>query len=781
MFASKDIFLSSRAGYVIYRSVVPAKATTSYLTRTPSVAGSRTTWTFSAWIKPGYTAAAQRAGIFSASTASNNYSGLFFSSSNKLQFQDIVAGSVVTQWVTNANFDDTLGWIHVVLAYDTTQATATDRLKLYVNNNRITSYGTQTTPAQNTATGIINSTAAHTIGRSGDTTNDYLDGYITEVYFANGQALTPSSFGETNTTTGEWVPKSYTLATSTNNFYLNFSDNSAATAAALGKDYSANGNNYTPTNMSVTGTSYQCNSLTDTPTAYGAGGNFCTFNNRTPGAPYTAYGMLGLNGVGALQTVYGTFPVNYFNCYWELTNNGSTTSSVGLINSTYVTTSGLITLPLATTYGFRFTISTGLYEYTTNGSTWTTASTPGVQKPGLFIYVSQNSAAGVTGTQLNAGQRTFVFTPPVGYATMNTSNISAPAVVNPKRYWGALTYSGNDTTNSISNVSTSVPSGYKPDDIWFKCINVAVDWVNYNVINFAEAIPTASQFNSPDTLSSANSIFTSFNSNGFTVTNTNPMNNRGGNTYKAWMFNINGGSTATNTNGTITSTVVANPTIGSSLVKYTGNGVAGATVGHGLGATPDLILVKEINISFPANWAVYNSVTTASSAFPLNVTPSPGATSSSAFWNSTSPGNTTFTLGTGGAGFETNTSGKSYMARCYASITGVCEFGSSYTGNNASDGPYVPLTFKPKIIIIKNTTATAGQDWVIVDTTSSSTNPVSAYFAVNDLQVQGTSLSVNIYSSGFKITNTSTFTNQSGKTIIFMAWAESPFKYSSGR
>jgi hypothetical protein len=312
---------SAGGGYQIERSLRFNSADTAYLNRTPGSAGNRKTWTWSGWIKRSGLAAFQ--GLFGAGTTSPAYDSLRFTDTDTLQF--FTGGAVTVTLATSAVFRDPSAWYHVVLALDTTQATNTNRVKLYVNNIQQTLTGTY--PNQNTDWNI-NNTITHSIGAMYVTSPSlYFNGYMTEVNFIDGQALTPSSFGETDTNTGVWKPKAYSGTYGTNGFELNFSDNSNTTAATLGKDSSGNGNNWTPNNFSVTAGAGN-DSLVDSPTSYGtdAGvggevrGNYCTVNPLDKLSTVTlTNGNLDIATGSGNGGARGTIAVTSGKWYWEVT------------------------------------------------------------------------------------------------------------------------------------------------------------------------------------------------------------------------------------------------------------------------------------------------------------------------------------------------------------------------------------------------------------------------------------------------------------------------------
>lgn len=214
--------LLSDEGYQISRSVRLRSSASAYFSRTPASAGNRQVWTWSGWVKRGAIGAAQW--LFTADNGSTDTTEFNFviSSSNTL----LVEGSLTSWRNTTAVFRDPSAWYHIVIAIDTTQATANNRIRLYVNGSEITAFSTLNNPTQNSDL-AVNQAITHYVGIRTGLTSPF-DGYLTEINFIDGQALTPSSFGETNVTTGVWQPKKYAGTYGTNGFYLNFSDPSAA-------------------------------------------------------------------------------------------------------------------------------------------------------------------------------------------------------------------------------------------------------------------------------------------------------------------------------------------------------------------------------------------------------------------------------------------------------------------------------------------------------------------------------------------------------------------------
>jgi hypothetical protein len=246
------------------------------------------------------------------------------------------------------------------------------------------------------------------------------------------------------------------------------------------------------------------------------------------------------------------------------------------------------------------------------------------------------------------------------------------------------------------------------------------------------------------------------------VTNANAV------TYVGWQWKA-GTTSASNTNGSITSTVSAGATQGFSVVTFTAQTSGTATVGHGLGVAPSMIIVK-IRAS-ASNWYVYHvSLGNVNTAF-FNLTNAPQALPN--HWNSTTPTSSVFSLGTDFA-----TSG-TMLAYCFAPVAGYSAFGS-YTGNGSTDGPFVYLGFRPRWILLKKTSA-AGNNWFIWDTSRDTYNVVQNYLWSNSSSAEGADVAIDVLSNGFKVRAVSGNYNDSGGTYIYGAFAENPFKNSLAR
>ena len=285
---------NSVSGYTVKNSLRFNSGSSDDLSRTPASAGNRRTFTSSFWIKRSYVGSNNER-IFHA-LGNTNRDGFLFQSDT---FRFFIDGGTYN-FITNQVFRDISAWYHFVITVDTTQATSSNRIKIYVNGSQITSFSAEVYPTQNFDMNF-NTTTMHRIGRDASSNTEYMNAYISEFNFIDGQALTPSSFGETDTDTGTWIPKSYGGSYGTNGFYLKFADSSA-----LGTDSSGNGNTWTVNNLT------SIDQTTDTPS-----NNFATMNPLSNVSVTITEGNL--KGAGAGDYNFrSTFAVNKGKWYWEV-------------------------------------------------------------------------------------------------------------------------------------------------------------------------------------------------------------------------------------------------------------------------------------------------------------------------------------------------------------------------------------------------------------------------------------------------------------------------------
>jgi hypothetical protein len=327
-------------------------------------------------------------------------------------------------------------------------------------------------------------------------------------------------------------------------------------------------------------------------------------------------------------------------------------------------------------------------------------------------------------------------------------------------YFNTKLYTGNGSaTQAITGV------GFQPDFVWIKDRTTAYDHQLFDVVRGG-----GNSLYSNDTV--AENTYTTditFDSDGFTVAGPSVIYiNKSGDAFASWNWKANG-SGVSNTAGSITSTVSANTTAGFSIVGYTGTATAGATVGHGLGVAPSMIITKARTIA--DNWGVYHKSLGATKALYLNTT-NAGITSS-AYYNNTAPSSTVVTLGDN----EATNDNAGMIMYAFAEIKGYSKFGS-YIGNGSTDGTFVYTGFKPAFFLCKRTDAVSSV-WFMFDDVRNTSNVINKELYANTLDAEATADRMDFLSNGFKCRSTSTSLNASGGTYIYMCFAENPFVSST--
>ena len=444
-------------GYDVANSLRFNDDSSDYLNRTPSGAGNRKTWTYSTWVKRGNLVDGRLTSCYSASNDNDNIDILF--SSNAIR---IVGWN--TAWrVTNRLFRDVSAWYHIVVAVDTTQGTANDRIKVYVNGVQETSFSTTNNPSQNADIGY-NQAAVHRIGSASNSVGGIFDGYMAEVAFIDSSQLAPDQFGEFDEDSGIWKPINVSgLTFGTNGFYLDFEN-----SGSLGADVSGNGNNFTANNLTA------IDSVSDVPT-----NNFATFNSLSKndaGTVTFSDGNLKTahSGTDSRYSAYSTIGVSQGKWYaefkYEATSGGS--DVMFGIGSDIENTNR--------TGGNLYSSATGYVYWSNDGSKGNNDSTSpygnsfavgdiigiALDLDNYKLYFSKNGVwqnsgdptSGATGTgsafNLTSGE-TYFFAGTHATSTSRTSTYSAN--------FGNAPYtisSGNTDGNGYGNFEYAVPSGY---------------------------------------------------------------------------------------------------------------------------------------------------------------------------------------------------------------------------------------------------------------------------------------------------------------------------------
>ena len=764
--------------YQISRSLRFNSADGAYLSRTMSTFTDGSKGTLSFWYKPANLSINRM--IAAAYDGSSAYSGgVSFSSSNV--FNIGLGGAGDYTFTTNAVFRDVSAWYHFLVVWNRSAAAA-DKIKVWVNGVSQTS---STTAYESWTSGdaqIFYPNSSNRIGRGdGDRYNNYGDGYLAEYFFIDGQALTPSDFGETDTTTGVWKPKEYTGTYGNEGFHLDFSDNTSTTT--LGYD-AAGSNDWTLNNFSVTA-GVGNDSLVDSPTRYGtdtgAGGevrgNYCTLNplfKAGGGTPSYANGNLEMTAGGSGDSYFaGTTLLTAGKWYYEATitavGTGGTTILIGVCRASDATTTGNqgcyrssseiynldgtaqtagATYAANDVIGVAIDIDNGTVKFYKN-NTGQGATNSFTFTAGTALIVRGRSDGANPAATFNFGQRPFAYTAPSGFKALVTTNLPEPTVVQGDDYFNTVLYTGTGSSQSITGV------GFQPDFVWIKERSGVEDHGLYDAVR---GVQQQLESNTTTDETTESTGLTAFGTNGFTVGALAQLNTSA-ETYVAWNWK-------------------ESTTSKFDIVTYTGNGSA-RTISHNLGVVPNMIIVKaRTTASTDQGWPVYHSANTANPETDYLLLNSNVATADlDTVWNDTAPTSSVFSVGTNAL---VNANNDTYVAYLFANVAGFSAFGS-YAGNSSTDGPFVFTGFRPAFVLIKR--SNAADPWAIFDAKRSTENVVNKALYTNSSGAEdvGALLNQDFLSNGFKLRNTDTYFNVSGNTYIYAAFASNPFKFALAR
>jgi len=774
----------------------------SQLSKTPSSAGNRKTYTWSAWFKRSKLSDSNYDGLFSAGIGGSNSSDrdvMYFDDADHLHFNGYASSSFTFQYKTTQQFRDPSAWYHIVLRVDTTYSDpySADRVRIYINGERITSYSISTAASYNHE-GYVNNTNKHTIGSTPyDTT--YFDGYIAEVNFIDGLSYGPTNFGETKGDT--WIPKEYEGSYGTNGYYLKF-----ANPSSLGTDSSGNGNTWAVTNIVAT------DQVPDSPT-----NNWTTLNPLGPRENGVNYDMgtqtqgnltvSSTSGAYYSKTQATIFPSSgkwYYEIRMDSLDFGSSSGYVQFNiggayiwrwygnSNTLISTGGSFTsLANGDILMFAIDQDNGKGYFGVNGSWYNHSGAPdpaaGTNPHTTFTTLSGYGGIGRveirSGSAVNtvtanfgqdssfAGQATaqgntdangrgdFYYSPPAGFLALCTANMSDPvAAINPavnnspQDHFNTVLFTANNGTQSITGV------GFAPEFIWAKSRGNAY---NHDIYDIVRGTGKHVSPNTTQAETSTTNTINSFDSDGFTL-GVNSNANYGTAASVAWNWKL-GGSGVSNSDGTISSTVSANTDAGVSVVTY--NGSSAGTVGHGLGSTPKIVIQKTRDTTGDYWWFGTTAIDGSMDFLKLNDTTAKAdssytAPTSSVFSNVTFSGAT------------------SNVAYCFAEVEGFSKFGT-YTGNGSADGPFIHTGFRPAFVIMRRTDS--AHYWFMHDSKRDPHNVAENYLFANDSDDEASYDNLDLLSNGFKLRLATYNPNVSGGTYLYMAFAEMPFKYANAR
>jgi len=684
---------------------------------------------------------------------------------------------------------------------------------LYVNGSQITSFSTNTNSLTSNQDLPVNvSTATIGVGANANGTAE-LDGYLADVNYIDGTALTPSSFGETKS--GVWIPKDTSgLTFGTNGFRLEFKQTGTGTASSstIGADTSGNDSHYTSTNLGA------FDVMPDSPT-----NNFAVLNplvgRGIGGYVDPRHGNLEVDTTdGGRGTTFSTLAMSpgtdekYYAEYRYRADNGhmrvgviavsdvgnyleTSTFDDGTVSSSYISVLGMILVNGSAVYenvtytvgdviGIALDLENGSIEYFKNGTSIHSESNS-IFSSNSFLFAAGDSSnskdirysanfgqdstfandeTAATNADTN-GIGAFHTAVPSGFKALCTANLPEPPIspLNddlPEDYFEANLWTGNGSSQSISSYE------FAPDWVWIKERNSTSSHYLVDTVRGANLF-LQSNSSVADTSNTVN--VTSFDSNGFSLGD-GGTTNQNNNTFVGWAW-LAGGSASSNEDGNLASSVSANQKAGFSIVSYTGTGSA-TTIGHGLSSAPEFMLVKNRDDA-SKNWVV--QVTALGNNY-LELNKTNDSFSSSIYFNNTAPTSSVFSVGTVGS---TNASGDDFIAYCLHSVEGYSKMGA-YTGNGNTEGQYIYTGFRPAYVLIKQSSAN-GNNWSVHDNKRDVDNVVNTRLLASTTGAETTFTTLDFLSNGFKLRTTGTAYNGNGSTYIYMAFAEMPTKYANAR
>jgi hypothetical protein len=754
-------------------------ASVSYAYRNANpTATSATTGTVSVWVKRSAITGVEQA-ILSGRYNDNNQGRFSFTTVDKFQVVCKDGGSI-RSFVSDAVFRDCSGWYHFVIAVDGTQVTGSDRINVYCNGELLS--GTYATALNMQFEGFLGSASVASIGRRQRNAEMYFNGYLAEIVGVDGQQLTATSFGQFKN--GIWVPKKYTGTYGLAGCHVKFEN-----SADLGND-SANVLDYTLVNI---GTDHQ---VLDSPT-----NNYGTldWNNGFHNATYPLHegGLEHHNAAATWLHSQGTFLMKTGKWYFEYTNGSDSQHNdfgicaQGERGGDNQLTSGT-TLFTGYAVGWGVISNSGVWVKWNNNSgtavspntlaandiimvaldcdankvwfgkngTWFDSGNPATGANAAYsnvdcakydIVACQATHTNVT-NKVNFGQRAFSYTPPSGFKSCCTGNLEEPTVLKSSNGFDVVLYEGTGAELAITDLN------FTPDFVWIKNRDAA------DSHQLFDSVRGATKALEPDATAAENTDAQSlktFDSSGFTL-GTMAEVNTNAESYVAWCMK-------------------KGAKYGFDIQTYTGTGSA-HTESHDLGGVPELIIAKN-RTEGDDHWPVYhhhalNKTDPETDYGDYGLLSVINAWTDIACWNDTAPTSTVFSVGTNNF---INENTKEFVAYLWRSIDGFSKV-FSYEGNGNALGPYVYCGFRPRFVIIKD--ADSGSDgWIMFDTARDTYNPTSRvlYPYIPNVENTGSTHPVDVFSNGFKIKATTVDYNRNNSTMVGIAFAEQPEKFSNAR
>lgn len=714
--------------------------------------------TYSVWVKKLATGAYQN--IWDNRFNDTNYFTLRFNTLDQLQLNS-AATVVNADASTTEVFRDVGQWYHIVLQIDTTQATTTDRRTLFVNGVEQNLVDTNAIDLNSVHQGSIYLASwTNHIGMFGNGSS-YHNGCFAEFNVIDGTVVDPSEFGQLDQY-DVWQPKKYKGVYGNNGFYLDFSN-----GVDLGEDKSGNGHDWT--NVGVT----QGN---DTPTNNKVILNI--LNHSTLGT--IVAGGLGISGLGNVsfgRIIKATVSIpltGKWYCEGKMTSLNTSAQIIGIIPYNQKINDANVNIgTYLESYGYgRITITYGDTALKYNNATVVTLAgvapittdiigvaydadagtleifKNNVSEGVIFTSIpSQEYAFGCSGVidigwEMYFEDEDFTYTPPSGYKSISLNSLDEPEIVDPEKYFKAIAYDDGTGAKVV---------GFQPDLVWFKSRGSAF---NHKLVDSVRGATKSIACNSDAVEETEATGLTSFDANGFTVGADTDYSDQTGTGMVAWNFKKKAGFF--------------------DIVSYSGSltGIGTESFSHNLSVAPELIIVccletlKSNAVKCPdagsANHVAYMNLANAFSDVSANGN-MPADTNSLFYTN-----------WTGGL----NENAYTYIAYLFASVEGFSKIGK-YTGNGLTDGTFINCGFRPAFVLMKRSDSTGS--WYLIDNIRNGSNQPTNQVLYPNLTNVEVGLSVDILSNGFKLRSTGADLNANNGSVIYMAIAERPFKYSRAR
>ena len=810
--------------YQIQHSLKFDGVTNSKIHRTPGSAGSARIGTFSAWVKKLKQGAFQQ--VFAAGDATTDTVELLFRNNDQILLTAAVGNAAKITLKTNTKFRDCSGWYHLFFAIDTTQGTAANRAKLYVNGVIQSDFETENYPDQNQDLDISQA-VEHMIGVNVGNNNN-LNGYIAEVNFIDGLALAPTSFGVTDSTYGHWKPIQYTGAYGTNGFHLDFND-----AGNLGDD-AAGGTDFTETNVVAN------DQMLDSPT-----NTFPVLNHLcTNGDSLLSEGALKLSsvdGLGGTGGVAATMELPHTGkWYWEIHALAIDNNRPNLYFG--IDEGRILDHRLINTVGSGIIATSRVYQSNGNGTkqsqseeaygaAWSDGDVIAIQVdmdagkvyyrrnntlessgaaaftidrntssfiPSFGVYEDAASAdagnimtvnfgqdssfsGGLTavGAQDAKGQGDFKYTPPAGYLALCTKNLPEPQCV-PKDNFGIVGYTGTGVNGAAENDISGLE--FQPDTVWIK------DRASTGEHQIVNSLAGSARYKSPSSAEAEGNRSTRvkrFTSDGFALGDGNGTNGSNANVnnalYKAWCWrnatDFDTSASGSGVNKTPATTAHINVDAGQGVILWEGDG-EGFEPRHGLSkyiSHPQGFTLYVGKRNANASWAVFHTYGFNATDY-LVLDTDAASVDNSTFWNDQNPNENLFQIMSAN---EVGADDDTYVCYYWHDVEGYSRF-SNYIGNGNADGTFVPTGFRPSLVIVKKLNAT--HNWPMVDDFTMPFNKDQTIFSEADTtDAEDTDPCIDLLSNGFKVRDTAARYNTDGSTYAFWAWASLPAKYNNAR